>query len=96
MPASKSTFEGTRINYGLNNGNPPGGSYTDWQGNLASGRYRWIDSGVVLGYLDASGFNIASGEVYQVAGVGGVTCTVAVAGATNTVKGGIITAFTGC
>jgi hypothetical protein len=34
--------------------------------------------------------------IYKVDGVGGVTCTVPVAGATITIKAGIVTAFTGC
>jgi hypothetical protein len=34
--------------------------------------------------------------IYKVDGVGGVTCIVPVAGATITIKAGIVTAFTGC
>jgi hypothetical protein len=60
MPASSvpTNYNGTIINYGVYNGNPPGGSYTKWIGNTAGGQYIWVDGGVAIASLDTQGFNV--------------------------------------
>ncbi len=79
MPASSSLYNGTIINYGLNNGNPAGGSLTKWRGDLVGGQYQWFDSGVRVGFLDTTGFNVPAGECFAVNGV----CLVSAGGATS-------------
>jgi hypothetical protein len=60
MPGSNSAYVGTIIDYGINNGAPAGGSWTDWQGGTNGGQFRWIDSGVVIAQLDTSGLILPS------------------------------------
>ncbi len=79
MPASSSLYNGTIVNYGQNNGNPAGGSLTKWRGDLVGGQYQWFDSGVRVGFLDTTGFNVPAGECFAVNGV----CLVSAGGATS-------------
>lgn len=87
MPGSATgNYEGTIIDYGLKNGNPTGGSYTRWVGNVCDGQYQWIDSGVIfLTASDTCGVvsTASGGDAYFASGINGANIGYAITGQFN-------------
>lgn len=44
--------EGSIIDYGRWNGNPAGGSFTQWKSATNGGQYSWVDAGVIIASVD--------------------------------------------
>jgi hypothetical protein len=79
------------IDYGLNNGNPAGGSYTYWASATDGGTFGWVDAGATLGTLGVSGLTITG----KVAVGGTFSVTQASPAAADACTAGQIVADTG-
>jgi hypothetical protein len=91
MPHSGTGNAGTIIDYGLNNGNPAGGSYTYWASATDGGTFGWVDAGATLGTLGVSGLTITG----KVAVGGTFSVTQASPAAADACTAGQIVADTG-
>jgi hypothetical protein len=84
MPHSSVGVAGTIIDYGLANGNPAGGSYSAWDPASDGGLYFWVDGGVTVATIGASGLtvptNVAVGGTFKVTQASPAAADVCIAG----------------